>query len=114
TSGKSPGSPRAVPSAPTHGSIPAHPLFGHLLEMRRDRIGLHHRAALLGDIVPLRVGVFRVKLLSSPELAHEVLVTHADAFVKSQGLSIFARPLLGNGLLTSERDFHKKQRRMIA
>src|SRR4051794_3735765 len=64
----------------TRGTIAGHPLLGHLPEMRKDRMGLHHRAARLADIVPLRVGVFRVQLLSSPELAHEVLVGHADAF----------------------------------
>jgi cytochrome P450 len=89
-------------------------VFGHLLDLRRDRIGFQHRAARAGDVVPMRLGLFRAVMISSPEVAYEVLVAQNDAFVKSQGLSIFARPLLGNGLLTSERDFHRKQRRMIA
>src|SRR5436190_13749281 len=96
------------------GTLPAAPVFGHLLALRKDRIAFQHRAAKAGDAVPLRLGVFRAKMVQSPELAYEVLVAQNDAFVKSQGLSLFARPLLGNGLLTSERDFHKKQRRMIA
>jgi cytochrome P450 len=53
-------------------------------------------------------------MVSSPALAHEVLVEKEDAFVKGQGLSLFARPLLGKGLLTSEGDFHRKQRRLLA
>jgi cytochrome P450 len=53
-------------------------------------------------------------MVSSSSLAHEVLVEKADSFLKSAGLSVFARPLLGDGLLTSERDVHKRQRRMMA
>ncbi|MCC7534924.1 MAG: cytochrome P450 [Deltaproteobacteria bacterium] len=90
-------------------------MIGSLLEFRNRRIALQHRVAReYGDIARLRMGVFDVVMVSSPELAHEVLVEKDDAFVKSHGLSLFARPLLGNGLLTSERAFHRKQRRMMA
>ncbi len=69
-----------------------------------------------GDIVrlPWWAGVVKANVISNAEMAHEVLVEQADAFVKGYGLSYFARPLLGNGLLTSERDFHRRQRRMMA
>ncbi len=68
------------------------------------------------DVEPVRMlgGLVKGHVLTTPELAHEVLVEQADAFVKSYGLSLFARPLLGDDLLTSEKDFHKKQRRMMA
>ena len=59
-------------------------------------------------------GLIKANVISSAELAHEVLFDQADAFVKGYGLSYFARPLLGNGLLTSETDFHRRQRRMMA
>jgi cytochrome P450 len=52
--------------------------------------------------------------VSSPHLAHDILQTQDDAFSKSLGLSLFLRPLLGDGLLTSEREFHARQRRLIA
>jgi cytochrome P450 len=94
--------------------VPGDRIAGHLLELRRHRIAVQHRLARIGDITPLRLGLFPVTMLSSPELAHEVLVAQADAFVKSQGLTLFARPLLGTGLLTSEPPFHRKQRRMMA
>jgi cytochrome P450 len=96
-------------------TLPGNFFLGHLLEFRRDRIGFSHRVARdHGDIVDMRMGVVPITMLSSPALAHELLVEKHDAFVKSAGLSIFARPLLGNGLLTSERDVHKRQRRMMA
>jgi cytochrome P450 len=69
-----------------------------------------------GDIarVPWWGGLVKASIVSAPDLAHEVLVEKADAFMKGYGLSYFARPLLGNGLLTSEGDFHRRQRRMMA
>src|SRR5215472_11784963 len=89
--------------APT--PVPGLPLLGSLLDFRRDRFGLALRVSQdQGELAELRMGFFRVLLVSSPRIAHEVLVAQSDTFMKSPGLSIFARPLLGDGLLTSERD----------
>ena len=82
-----------------------------------DRIAfLLELAARDEDVVrlPWFGGLVTANVITSAELAHEVLVDNADAFVKGYGLSYFARPLLGNGLLTSEADFHRRQRRMMA
>jgi cytochrome P450 len=95
--------------------VPGLPVLGSLLDFRRDRFALQQRVARdYGDVAELRMGFFTVLMVSSPEVAHELLVEKADAFVKSAGLSIFARPLLGDGLLTSEREVHRRQRRMMA
>ena len=59
-------------------------------------------------------GLVKSQLVTDPALAHAVLVEHNDAFMKGLGLSYFMKPLLGNGLLSSEGDFHRKQRRMLA
>lgn len=67
-----------------------------------------------GDVARVRMGIFSAFLVSSPELVQEILVDSADAFIKTQGLTVFAKPILGNGLLTSEHEMHKKQRRMMA
>src|SRR5262245_24329337 len=53
-------------------------------------------------------------IMSSAELAYEVLVTHDDAFSKAPGLGVFARPILGNGLLTAEKGDHRRLRRLLA
>ena len=95
--------------------VPGVPLFGNLLDFREDRARLLVRIAReFGDIASVRIGFFTAVVVSAPELAHQVLVEHEDAFVKAPGLSIFARPLLGNGLLTSEKAFHRRQRRMMS
>lgn len=96
--------------------VSGHFLFGNLPEFRRDRIGLLTRVPReYGDIARLDVGFMgRVVMISAPELVRQVLLEKADSFLKGIGLTTFGRPLLGHGLLTSEGDFHKRQRRMMA
>ena len=50
-------------------------------------------------------------LLNHPDLVEEVLVTKNRHFIKHFPLRQ-ARPSLGNGLLTSEGDFWRQQRRL--
>src|SRR4051812_7879145 len=50
-------------------------------------------------------------LLNDPEAIREVLVTKNDSFTKSPALRN-AKVTLGEGLLTSEGDFHRRQRRL--
>jgi cytochrome P450 len=89
--------------------------IGHLGEFRKRRIELLLRVAReYPEIARLRIGVFHPVILSSPALIQEVLVDKADAFRKSYGLSVFAEPLLGDGLLRLEHGAHKKRRRMLA
>lgn len=66
------------------------------------------------EIASMRFGFVPSVMVSSPAIAHEMLATKPHAFVKSPGLAIFMRPLLGKGLLASERDFHTKQRKLLA
>ena len=91
------------------------PLIGNLLDFQRDRFGFAMRVAReYGDLVEVKIGFIPVLLASSPAIAHEVLVEKNESFVKSAGLSVFSKPLLGDGLLTSEHEEHKKQRKMMA
>ncbi|MET0384989.1 MAG: cytochrome P450 [Polyangiales bacterium] len=95
--------------------IPGPRLLGYMPEFRRDAVSLLLRIAReQPDIARIPYGPVSPVVISSPALAHEVLVEKADAFVKSYSLSLFAKPLLGRGLLTIERDEHKKRRRMLA
>jgi cytochrome P450 len=92
-------------------------LLDRLRLRRGDRVqALIDVARRHGDVarLPWWGGLIQASVVSSPDMAHEILVGQADAFVKGYGLSYFARPLLGNGLLSSEGDFHRKQRRMMA
>jgi cytochrome P450 len=53
-------------------------------------------------------------MVNTSELAHAVLVEHAADFEKTPYMRIYGRPLVGNGLLTSENEFHKRQRKLVA
>jgi cytochrome P450 len=88
------------------------PVVGHLFAFRRDPIGLLQRLARdYGDLVYFRVGPQDVFLLNHPESIQNVLVTHQRNFMKGRGLER-AKVFLGEGLLTSEGEFHRRQRRL--
>ncbi|MGZ5550432.1 MAG: cytochrome P450 [Nitrososphaeraceae archaeon] len=65
-----------------------------------------------GDISHFKFGKQDVYFFNHPNYIEEVLVTHYKNFIKSRGLQVSKR-LLGSGLLTSEGDYHDKQRRLI-
>ena len=89
-------------------------LVGHLTEFRRDRLGFMTRCARdYGDVVPLRLLGHPVILLSRPDLIEQALVHHAKHFIKHAGLRLY-KPILGNGLVTSEGDFWRRQRKLSA
>jgi cytochrome P450 len=89
--------------------------LSNLRDFRLDRAAMQIRLARSHPhLAAMRVGIFDSILVNDPAVAHEILQTQADAFFKSLGLSVFLRPVLGNGLLTSEQDFHARQRRLIA
>jgi cytochrome P450 len=84
-----------------------------LLALQRNPTGLLRRLACdYGDIIYFRIGPFRFFLLNHPDLIKDVLVTHHRNFIKGRAHQQ-ARRVLGEGLLTSEGDFHLRQRRLI-
>jgi cytochrome P450 len=64
-----------------------------------------------GPVSHYKMAGEHVYLLSDPELITDVFLTRARDVMKGRGLQA-ARPLLGNGLLTSEGEFHLRQRRL--
>jgi cytochrome P450 len=64
-----------------------------------------------GDVAGFHIAKQPLVLLSHPDHIRDVLVTHGRAFHKGRGLER-AKILLGEGLLTSEGDFHLRQRRL--
>jgi cytochrome P450 len=65
-----------------------------------------------GDLVHLKVGSPDIFLLNDPVQIKQILVTDHHKFTKGQGLHK-AKVLLGDGLLTSEGDLHRNQRRLV-
>ncbi|MBC7976447.1 MAG: cytochrome P450 [Myxococcales bacterium] len=93
--------------------VPGLPLLGNVIAFRRDRLGLADEAARLGPIARISLGPIPVHFLSCADLARDVLVDRAASVKKSAGLQ-FLRPLLGDGLLTSEAVTHRQHRKLLA
>lgn len=92
---------------------PAHPLFGNLLELRRDPLGfLSACAHECGDIARYRVLLFPVYLLNHPDYIETVLVTQSRNFKKGRALRA-SHSLLGAGLLTGEGEEWRQQRHLV-
>jgi len=100
-------------AAPIPSGPKGPPLVGHLFAFRRDPLAFLSRVArdYPGDVVRFRPGPRDVYLLKHPDLIKDVLVTHQHDFSKSRGLE-WAKLFLGEGLLTSEGEFHTRQRRL--
>jgi cytochrome P450 len=79
----------------------------------RDRLGLQDEAARVGPIARVQLASIPLYMITDADLAHDVLSEHASSFKKSRGLS-FMRPMLGDGLLTSEGGTHKRHRKLLA
>ncbi|MGM1065215.1 cytochrome P450 [Saccharothrix sp. Mg75] len=97
----------AVPVAP--GRLP---LLGHSLEMLRKRHAFTSSLRDHGEVVRVDLGKVQTYFVTSPRLAHQVLVTDGARFRKGAMFDKF-QPYLGNGLLLSNGPFHLRQRRLV-
>ncbi len=70
-------------------------------------------ARTYGDVVAIRLGPRKMILVNHPDLVEEVLVTNNRHYIKHFALRL-TENTLGNGLLTSEGDFWRRQRRLGA
>ncbi len=97
--------PAPVPVAPG-----GWPVLGDLPAMRRQPLVFLARTAPLGDVVRLRLGR-DVFLLNHPDhVQHVLLENHAN--YRKNFFYQRIRPLVGDGLLTSEGDDWKRKRRL--
>ena len=87
-----------------------------VLQLRGDTLNFLTRTVrTYGDVTRFRVGFPRGRrdlwVFNDPNLIRDVLVTQTDKFTKGPALQR-AKPTLGEGLLTSEGEFHRRQRRL--
>jgi cytochrome P450 len=88
-------------------------IVGNLKEFAGDQLGAITRwAGEYGDLVSARFGFRHVVFANHPDLVEEVLVNQNRKFIKHYRLRQTKRSL-GQGLLTSEGDFWRQQRKLI-
>jgi cytochrome P450 len=89
------------------------PIVGNVFEPRGDAIGYFTKCFReYGDIVFLRFLGVPLCLLNRPDCIESVLVTQHNNFEKSKDYRALRR-VLGNGLLTSEGEFWRRQRKLV-
>lgn len=88
------------------------PFVGSILRLRENPPEFFADLARdYGSVAKFSVFGREARLFSDPDLIHETLIEQAKNFRKSRGLQL-AKALLGEGLLTSEGDIHKRQRKL--
>ena len=89
------------------------PVVGNLLEFRKDQLGFATRLQQqYGKAFTFYFGKAPMVMFTTTEAVRYVLVEHAKNFTNrevTQGL----RLLLGDGLLTTDGEFHRRQRRLM-
>ena len=90
------------------------PIMGVMRDFNRDQLSfIEHCRDEYGDVVWMRFLYVPAIFLYHPDDVEYVLVTNAKNFIKSMSLrSNFFQRLVGNGLLTSQGEEWKRQRRL--
>ena len=83
-----------------------------LRALRSDPIGLLERVSSVGDVAALPMPRFPVFVVNHPDLVWDVLATGNRDFMKGPTMQV-AKRLLGESLLTSEGEVHRRRRRLI-
>jgi cytochrome P450 len=99
--------------APLPPTLPSKGWLTLLREMREDPLGLIMRSrGEVGDSVLLKFGPVRAIFLYNPEDIQQVLTANHSNYIKATRGYKVLRQLLGFGLLTSDGEFWKRQRRI--
>lgn len=94
-------------------SPPGHWLLGHLGEYQKDSLGYEKRIARThGDVVAVRWANRHAFLVSHPDDVKRVLLDDAPKYDKAPLYKHLLAYFLGNGLLTSDGDFWRRQRKL--
>jgi len=83
------------------------------LKFLKDPLNILNDLAIkYGDISYFKFGHQGIYFVKHPDYIQSVLVTNQSKFIKNPGLRLTKR-IIGDGLLTSEGEYHKRQRDLI-
>jgi cytochrome P450 len=89
------------------------PIVGMALQIRKDPLaGMMQMTRDYGDVVRFYVMMQERTIVNSPDLINQVLVIQQAKFHKSELTRRITTRILGQGLLISEGDFWRRQRRL--
>lgn len=106
--------PYSTQQARTIPFIKGNFFLGNLPAFVNNRQGLLQRMAAQSDVIGMHIGRFPVILFNRPEHVQSILVEHAYDFTKGAYLHNIFRPVIGDGIFTSEGDLHRRQRKLMA
>lgn len=87
--------------------------LSNFLAFQNDPLGFLVSLLKEGDVVSLRTSRKRPSyIVNSPEIVQEILVTKEASFRKGRSSNVLRRTI-GDGLLTSEREDHKRQKKYM-
>ena len=102
-----------MPTPPAPPRARGLPLLGNAVRCQRDPIGFILECARRhGDVVDLGIPLMPTYLVSAPDLIERVLVGDHRSYIKDWTTRDLSE-VLGNGLLTSEGDLWRRQRRLV-
>ncbi|MFD7663830.1 cytochrome P450 [Streptomyces sp. NPDC059788] len=97
----------------TFGAAPgAVPLLGHIPAIGRSSLDFMAALPAHGDLVRIRLGPWPAYVVCHPTLIHQVLVDDR-LFDKGGPTYDKLREVGGNGLVTCEHRYHRRQRRLV-
>jgi cytochrome P450 len=103
-----------TPRHKTFHFIGGYPFVGNMLRFNHDRMGVLKRMAREGDVCGIRFGPVPIILFNRPEHVQSILVEHAYDFDKGIAVHKTFRTTIGDGIFSSEGDFHRHQRKIMA
>lgn len=99
---------------PPRVTSPSHWLLGPAYHAQRDPLRVIPQwIREHGDIFMITSPMGKAVVISTPELAQQVLVTRAARYQKKSRAYVVLRLLMGNGLVTSEGEFWRGQRKLV-
>ncbi len=88
-------------------------LFSRFFRANNPILLFEHLVAEYGPVSHYRLGPNHIVFLNDPALIHEVLINQAPLFIKERTQRRM-KILLGEGLITSDGEIHRRQRRIAA